>query len=111
MKTYLLPDWSKTTKKKTSVKKGVDPIFNEIIKVEHVVMFTSRYYLMSHYQYPIKRQELSKHTLKVGVWHNDFWRHNMFLGEVMLPLDKVDWSNPSDKWYGLKELVSAMHIG
>ncbi|XP_065907812.1 synaptotagmin-like protein 5 [Dysidea avara] len=86
VKTYLLPDQSKSTKKKTSVKKGVDPIFNETIK------------------YPIKRQELSKHTLKVGVWHNDFWRHNLFLGEVTLPLDKVDWSNPSDKWYGLEEL-------
>ncbi|XP_065908463.1 uncharacterized protein [Dysidea avara] len=86
VKTYLLPDQSKSTKKKTSVKKGVDPIFNETIK------------------YPIKRQELSKHTLKVGVWHNDFWRHNLFLGEVTLPLDKVDWSNPSDKWYELEEL-------
>jgi len=39
------------------------------------------------------------------VWHNDFWRHNLFLGEVTLPLDKVDWSNPSDKWYGLEEQV------
>ena len=42
----------------------------------------------------------------VGVWHNDFWRHNQFLGEVTIPLDKVDWSNPSDKWYGLQESVS-----
>ena len=33
VKTYLLPDRSKTTKKKTGVKKGVDPIFNEVIKV------------------------------------------------------------------------------
>ena len=33
VKAYLLPDRSKKTKKKTSVKKGVDPIFNEVIKV------------------------------------------------------------------------------
>jgi len=27
----------------------------------------------------------------------------LFLGEVTLPLDKINWSNPSDKWYALKE--------
>ena len=37
VKTYLLPDQSKSTKKKTSVKKGVDPIFNETIKVVTII--------------------------------------------------------------------------
>ena len=56
----------------------------------------------------MRRQHLSQHKLLVGVWHNDFWRHNQFLGEVILPLDKVDLSNPSDKWYSLEESVSVI---
>ena len=34
----------------------------------------------------------------------------MFLGEVTLPLDKIDLSNPSDKWYTLGESVSGCVI-
>ena len=30
----------------------------------------------------------------------------MFLGEVTLPLDKIDLSNLSNKWYTLGESVS-----
>ena len=43
VKTYLLPDRSKTTKKKTSVKKGVDPIFNETIKVVTIITSVDLY--------------------------------------------------------------------
>ena len=45
VKTYLLPDWSKSTKKKTSVKKGVDPIFNETIKIVTIItcLLVARY--------------------------------------------------------------------
>ena len=43
VKTYLLPDQSKSTKKKTSVKKGVDPIFNETIKVVTIITYGDVY--------------------------------------------------------------------
>ena len=48
VKTYLLPDRSKTTKKKTSVKKGVDPIFNETIKVVTIITSVDLYQKISH---------------------------------------------------------------
>ena len=73
-----------------------------VTQATHIVL-AMKYFIL---QYPVKRHHLSKHTLLVGVWHNDFWRHNQFLGEVTVSLDKVDWSNPSDKWYRLGESVS-----
>ena len=46
----------------------------------------------------------------VSVWNNDRFGKNYFLGEVILPLDKVVddgiLSKPNTAWYRLQEKVS-----
>ncbi|XP_078485694.1 uncharacterized protein LOC100182830 isoform X2 [Ciona intestinalis] len=74
VKTYLLPD--KQSKRKTKAKKKtINPVYNETLK------------------YIIPESELSTRTLNVAVWH-DKVGVNVFLGEVNLELNFVDFSDP-----------------
>lgn len=73
VKCYLLPDKSRQSKRKTSVKKNsVNPIYNETIK------------------YSIGRSQLANRSLLISVWHNGRLSRNAFLGEVEVPLDCRD---------------------
>nr|XP_054753672.1 synaptotagmin-like protein 5 [Lytechinus pictus] len=88
IKTYLLPDKSKNSKRKTRTKKGtINPNYSENLK------------------YPISQSELETRTLSVAVWHYDRFGHNMFLGEVLLPLDGVDLTSYPVKWHQLMTRV------
>ncbi|KAG7457989.1 hypothetical protein MATL_G00233090 [Megalops atlanticus] len=81
VKTYLLPDKSTHSKKKTSVKKKtVNPIFDETLK------------------YKIKMLELKGRTLNLSVWHHDPLRRNVFLGEVEVGLADWDWGQTEPCW-------------
>ncbi|XP_036372096.1 synaptotagmin-like protein 1 [Megalops cyprinoides] len=81
VKTYLLPDKSTHSKKKTSVKKKtVNPVFDETLK------------------YKIKMLELKGRTLNLSVWHHDPLRRNIFLGEVEVGLADWDWGQTEPCW-------------
>ncbi|XP_069742965.1 synaptotagmin-like protein 1 isoform X5 [Narcine bancroftii] len=94
VKTYLLPDHSRPSKRKTSVKKStLNPYYNEILK------------------YKIQKQELQNRTLNVSVWHNDTLGHNVFLGETEVEMSNWDWQNNSLSWYNLHPKLSSSSEG
>lgn len=84
VKTYLNPDKSRNSKKKTSIKKRtVNPIFSETLK------------------YKMSMEELRSKTLSLSVWHNDPRGRNVFLGQVELELASWDWGYTTLTWYNL----------
>ncbi|NXN32406.1 SYTL1 protein, partial [Nycticryphes semicollaris] len=85
IKTYLLPDKSNRSKRKTTVrKKSLDPIFNETLK------------------YKLEKRDLQGRTLNLSVWHHDSLGRNLFLGEVEIALGTWDWANTSPEWFNLQ---------
>ncbi|XP_069090691.1 synaptotagmin-like protein 3 isoform X2 [Pleurodeles waltl] len=88
VKIYLLPDKSPQSKQKTNLKKNtVDPSFYEILK------------------YNIDYCLLETRMLQISVWHAGTLRRNVFLGEVLIPLEAwnfEDNSTQSFSWYQLK---------
>ncbi|XP_046876647.1 synaptotagmin-like protein 4 isoform X2 [Hypomesus transpacificus] len=73
VKCYLLPDKSRQSKKKTSIKRNtVSPTYNETLK------------------YSISRSQLAFRSLLLSVWHHGRISRNAFLGEVEVPLDSRD---------------------
>uniref|UniRef100_H3B5F6 Synaptotagmin like 1 n=1 Tax=Latimeria chalumnae TaxID=7897 RepID=H3B5F6_LATCH len=85
VKSYLLPDKSSQSKRKTSViKKNLNPVFNETFK------------------YKIEKSELLSRTLNLSVWHNDRLGRNVFLGEVETSLASWDWSKSEASWFNLQ---------
>ncbi|KAG7465670.1 hypothetical protein MATL_G00156030 [Megalops atlanticus] len=84
VKTYLLPDKSRLSKRKTSIKKRtVNPVYGESLK------------------YKIKKEELRERTLNLSVWHNDSRGRNVFLGQVEIDLSTWDWGHEALTWYNL----------
>uniref|UniRef100_A0A672GTY8 Synaptotagmin-like protein 5 n=1 Tax=Salarias fasciatus TaxID=181472 RepID=A0A672GTY8_SALFA len=85
VKTYLLPDTSRQSKRKTSIKANtINPVFNENLR-----------YVISHSQ-------LETRTLQVSVWHHDRFGHNSFLGEVELTFDSWEFDSQMEDWYTLQ---------
>ncbi|KAI8424219.1 hypothetical protein MSG28_002792 [Choristoneura fumiferana] len=86
VKVYLLPDKSKTGKRKTKVKKNtLNPVFEETLS----------------FVQPLA--SLSARTLWLSVWHADMFGRNDFLGEVTLPLADVVFDDAAPMWYKLHE--------
>ncbi|PIK56973.1 putative synaptotagmin-like protein 5-like [Apostichopus japonicus] len=86
VKLYLLPDRSKQSKRKTSVRKStINPVYSATLK------------------YKIRQSELETRTLCVAVWHFDRFGHNLFLGEHLLSLDTVQFDDYSAKWHSLAQ--------
>ncbi|CAG5989364.1 unnamed protein product [Menidia menidia] len=70
VKCYLLPDKTRKSKRKTSIKKStINPIYNETLK------------------YSISRSQLVTRSVLISVWHHGRLSRNAFLGEVEVPLD------------------------
>ncbi|XP_021408715.2 synaptotagmin-like protein 5 isoform X3 [Lonchura striata] len=91
VKTYLLPDRSRQSKRKTKIKSNsTNPEFNETLK-----------YVISHSQ-------LETRTLQVSVWHYDRFGCNSFLGEVEIPFDSWNFENQGDEWFVLQPKVEAV---
>ncbi|XP_066563713.1 synaptotagmin-like protein 2 [Amia ocellicauda] len=85
VKTYLYPDRSRLSKRKTSIKKNtLNPVFQESLK------------------YKIDKVELQTRTLNLSVWHNDSLGRNAFLGEVEIDLKTWDWKQEDLAWYSLQ---------
>ncbi|XP_064412275.1 synaptotagmin-like protein 2 isoform X4 [Latimeria chalumnae] len=90
VKTYLYPDKSRPSKRKTSIKKNtVNPVFNEFLK------------------YKITKIDLQTRTLNISVWHNDSLGRNVFLGETEIELRYWDWRNDQLSWYNLLPKTAA----
>ncbi|XP_076646141.1 uncharacterized protein LOC143355304 [Halictus rubicundus] len=86
VKVYLLPDKSKSGKRKTKVKKHtLNPEFNETLK------------------FHMSLSGLETRTLWLTVWHSDMFGRNDFLGEVRMPLENKIFDDPTPKWYPLQE--------
>jgi synaptotagmin-like protein len=86
VKVYLLPDKSKSGKRKTKVKKHtLNPVFDEVL----------RFY--------ISVSALESRTLWLTIWHSDMFGRNDFLGEVMISLQNKVFDNPQPQWYQLQE--------
>ncbi|XP_028936685.1 synaptotagmin-like protein 1 [Ornithorhynchus anatinus] len=85
VKSYLLPDKSGRSKRKTAVKKrSLNPVYNETFK------------------YPMERSELPGRVLSLSVWHHDSLARNLFLGEAEIPLDTWDWDSVEPAWLNLQ---------
>jgi synaptotagmin-like protein len=92
LKVYLLPDKTKSGKRKTKVKKHtLNPVFDEVL----------RFYM--------SLSSLESRTLWLTVWHSDMFGRNDFLGEVMISLQNKVFDNPLPQWYQLEERVSVLH--
>ncbi|XP_059198877.1 synaptotagmin-like protein 5 isoform X2 [Centropristis striata] len=90
VKTYLLPDTSRQSKRKTSIKANtINPVFSENLR-----------YVISHSQ-------LETRTLQVSVWHHDRFGHNSFLGEVELTFDSWEFDSQIEEWYSLQPKVES----
>ncbi|XP_048236631.1 synaptotagmin-like protein 2 isoform X3 [Haliotis rufescens] len=90
VKTYLLPDKTRSGKRKTKIKKHtLSPTFDEVLR------------------YVISKSEVENRALWVTVWHNDRFGRNDFLGEVMIPMDCYKFGDASLKWYPLQDRLDA----
>lgn len=88
VKTYLLPDKSSHSKKKTSVKKKtLNPVYDQTLR------------------YKVRIGELRSRTLNLSVWHAEPLGRNVFLGEVEMSLGQWDWSNTLPVWHNLQPRV------
>lgn len=80
VKCYLLPEKSRLSKRKTSVKRNtVNPIYNETLK------------------YSISRSQLFNRSVLISVWHHGRFSRNAFLGEVEMALDCRDLDSPQEE--------------
>lgn len=87
VKTYLLPDPIKSTKRKTKTAKSTfNPTYNEMLL------------------YKMPASELRRRTLQVSVWSDGVMRENLFLGQVNIPIAQLDLSKETSRWYALAAL-------
>ncbi|OQR76706.1 hypothetical protein BIW11_00549 [Tropilaelaps mercedesae] len=94
VKVYLLPDRSKSGKRKTKVRKHtLNPVFNEVLR------------------FTVERSELTSRTLWLSVWHCDMFGRNDFLGEVMKDLSSDMLETDTSHWYPLQERVNSLDGG
>ncbi|KAK3850781.1 hypothetical protein Pcinc_042534, partial [Petrolisthes cinctipes] len=86
VKVYLLPDKSKSGKRKTKVKKHtLNPVFEEVLRFSTTM------------------SELENRALWVSVWHSDMFGRNDFLGEVMVSLAGTVFDDVTPKAYPLQD--------
>ncbi|XP_019936770.2 synaptotagmin-like protein 4 [Paralichthys olivaceus] len=80
VKCYLLPDKSRQSKRKTTIKRNtINPVYKETLK------------------YSISRSQLFTRSMLISVWHHGRLSRNVFLGEVEIPLDCRDLDSPYEE--------------
>ncbi len=118
IKTYLLPDRSQYSKRKSAVRKNtLDPVYDEKLKVSMPIFFLSVFLPLSVHcelsavlltQYKVSKSELDSRTLWLSVWDWDRFGRNQFLGEVHLPLSSLDLRDTGEHWHVLQDKVCNM---
>uniref|UniRef100_A0A8D0AMX0 Synaptotagmin-like protein 1 n=1 Tax=Sander lucioperca TaxID=283035 RepID=A0A8D0AMX0_SANLU len=89
VKSYLLPDKSSHSKKKTAVKKKtLNPVYDQTLR------------------YKVRIGELRSRTLNLSVWHAEHLSRNVFLGEVEVSLGLWDWTCTLPLWQDLQPRVN-----
>ncbi|XP_068596585.1 synaptotagmin-like protein 4 [Brachionichthys hirsutus] len=77
VKCYLLPDKSRQSKRKTSIKRNtLNPVYRETLK------------------YSINHSKLFTRSVLISVWHHGRLSRNAFLGEAEIALDCRDLNSP-----------------
>ncbi|XP_077994374.1 phosphatidylinositol 4-phosphate 3-kinase C2 domain-containing subunit beta-like [Glandiceps talaboti] len=85
VKLYLLPDPSKITKRKTKIaRKTLNPTYNEMLI------------------YNVPLNDVMKRTLQITVWNCDYLKENDFMGAVYIPMETINLSQETEKWYKLE---------
>lgn len=131
VKTYLLPDKSRQSKRKTSIKANtINPVFNETLRVcerktqrelesnelicyiikrhsADLLLWDFFFFELPLSQYVISHSQLETRTLQVSVWHHDRFGRNSFLGEVELAFDAWKFDCHIEEWYTLQPKVAA----
>ncbi|XP_061643111.1 synaptotagmin-like protein 4 isoform X7 [Phyllopteryx taeniolatus] len=80
VKCYLLPDKSRQSKRKTTIKRHTcDPVYEETFK------------------YCLQRNHLLTRSMLISVWHHGHLSSNPFLGEVEIALDCYDLDSPHEE--------------
>jgi hypothetical protein len=88
VKTYLLPDRSKASKRKSRVKRSAgQAVFNELLS------------------YHLPSDRLLGRTLQLSVWQADRLSRNALLGQVTLPLTCHTMAGCELRWYSLQRKV------
>ncbi|XP_061755927.1 synaptotagmin-like protein 4 isoform X2 [Nerophis ophidion] len=88
VKCYLLPDKSRMSKRKTTIKRHTcDPVYNETFK------------------YSVSRSQLFTRSMLLSVWHHGRLSRNPFLGEVEMALDCYDLDSPQEQRMALMTRV------
>lgn len=91
VKCYLLPDKSRQSKRKTSIKRNtLNPVYQETLK------------------YSISRSQLFTRSLLISVWHHGRLTRNAFLGEVEIPLDCRDLDSPEEEQVALMSKAASL---
>lgn len=108
VKVYLLPDQTKTTKRKTKVvKRNCYPSFMEMVRLINYDLFV--YLLLNLFKFQLEyRMQLDiilERTLRATVWNHDPLQENEFLGGVDLTLRNLDLSKEISEWYPLTNLT------
>ncbi|XP_037116915.1 synaptotagmin-like protein 4 isoform X2 [Syngnathus acus] len=84
VKCYLLPDKSRQSKRKTTIKRHTcNPVYEETFK------------------YSIRRNQLLTRSMLISVWHHGHLTSNPFLGEVEIALDCFDLDSPQEECMAL----------
>ncbi|ESO86930.1 hypothetical protein LOTGIDRAFT_194469 [Lottia gigantea] len=87
VKTYLLPDPDKQTKRKTKIaRSSANPTYNELL------------------EYKMSLEQIRFRMLQVTVWDHDRLGENNFLGAVYLKLHDLDLSQEDTRWHPLQRL-------